>query len=294
MLYQYSDYLFPLLIAIGVGFGLLVIFKKLNKLNLEKKLYLRLIVVMSYAGLAFYLGARFFDDLFHFINGEPWGKGGITFIGGMVSALATFIILFMVFLKPLRRKFFIILNIIVTGIAIGHAFGRVGCFCAGCCYGKVTDSALGVHFPGNYYLDDNLIIKGSASDGYRHLFYDKLAEYPFNEAVSAHNKAMANYYFDQAKAYADATKLLPTQLIEVAFLLFLFSILMLIKSKQFPVYLISYGVYRFFAEYLRYDNRGATSFGISPSQLMSIILIISGISVFIIYILLNKKKQIEG
>ena len=108
MLYQYSDYLFPLLIAVGVAFGLLVIFRKLKKLEIEKKLYLRLIVVMSYSGLAFYLGARFFDDLFHFINGEPWGKGGITFIGGMVSALATFIILFMIFLKPLRRKFFII------------------------------------------------------------------------------------------------------------------------------------------------------------------------------------------
>ena len=33
-------------------------------------------------------------------------------------------------------------------ILIAHAFGRVGCFFAGCCYGKPTDSFLGVQFPG--------------------------------------------------------------------------------------------------------------------------------------------------
>lgn len=32
------------------------------------------------------------------------------------------------------------------GIAIGHAFGRLGCFAAGCCYGKPTDKPWGVVF----------------------------------------------------------------------------------------------------------------------------------------------------
>ena len=31
--------------------------------------------------------------------------------------------------------------------SIGHSLGRVGCFFAGCCYGKPTDSWLGVKFP---------------------------------------------------------------------------------------------------------------------------------------------------
>ena len=29
------------------------------------------------------------------------------------------------------------------GLAIGHAIGRVGCFAAGCCYGKPTHALLG-------------------------------------------------------------------------------------------------------------------------------------------------------
>jgi phosphatidylglycerol---prolipoprotein diacylglyceryl transferase len=32
------------------------------------------------------------------------------------------------------------------GIAIGHAFGRLGCFAAGCCYGKATNLPWGVTF----------------------------------------------------------------------------------------------------------------------------------------------------
>jgi phosphatidylglycerol:prolipoprotein diacylglycerol transferase len=32
------------------------------------------------------------------------------------------------------------------GLAFGHALGRVGCFAAGCCYGKPTDHLWGVTF----------------------------------------------------------------------------------------------------------------------------------------------------
>ena len=32
------------------------------------------------------------------------------------------------------------------GLALGHAIGRVGCFAAGCCWGKPTTSWIGVHF----------------------------------------------------------------------------------------------------------------------------------------------------
>jgi phosphatidylglycerol:prolipoprotein diacylglycerol transferase len=32
------------------------------------------------------------------------------------------------------------------GIALGHAIGRLGCFSAGCCWGKPTTSWIGVHF----------------------------------------------------------------------------------------------------------------------------------------------------
>lgn len=38
------------------------------------------------------------------------------------------------------------LDLMIPSVALAQAFGRVGCFLAGCCYGKETDSWLGVVF----------------------------------------------------------------------------------------------------------------------------------------------------
>lgn len=38
------------------------------------------------------------------------------------------------------------LDLMIPSVALAQAFGRVGCFLAGCCYGKETDSFLGVVF----------------------------------------------------------------------------------------------------------------------------------------------------
>ena len=40
------------------------------------------------------------------------------------------------------------INIIIQGVILTHAFGRVGCYCGGCCYGAPTDAWYGVKFPG--------------------------------------------------------------------------------------------------------------------------------------------------
>lgn len=39
-------------------------------------------------------------------------------------------------------------DIYALGFAFSHAFGRVGCFMSGCCYGTQTDCLFGVTFPG--------------------------------------------------------------------------------------------------------------------------------------------------
>ena len=38
-------------------------------------------------------------------------------------------------------------DLFAPALAIGHAFGRLGCFAAGCCFGKETASRIGVAFP---------------------------------------------------------------------------------------------------------------------------------------------------
>ncbi|MDD7795096.1 prolipoprotein diacylglyceryl transferase [Clostridium sp. 'White wine YQ'] len=42
-----------------------------------------------------------------------------------------------------------IFDLIIPTVALAQGFGRIGCFLAGCCYGKETDLPIGVVFPEN-------------------------------------------------------------------------------------------------------------------------------------------------
>lgn len=83
-------------------------------------------------------------------------------------------------------------------------------------------------------------------------------------------------------------KVYPTQLFEAIFLLIIFAITVTLAFKKnfnynFPIYFISYGIFRFFIEFIRGDHRGSLIDGITPSQFWSIILFILGIiSIFLI------------
>lgn len=58
-------------------------------------------------------------------------KGGFVFYGGFLGgALGLFI-----YTKQFKESFLRYADIFVAVVPLGHAFGRVGCFFAGCCYG---------------------------------------------------------------------------------------------------------------------------------------------------------------
>lgn len=69
--------------------------------------------------------------------------GGSVFYGGAIGGiLGAFLYIKMYGLDPI--KYF---NVVAVAVPLGHAVGRVGCFCAGCCYGAPTHSSWGVSFP---------------------------------------------------------------------------------------------------------------------------------------------------
>ena len=85
-------------------------------------------------------------------------------------------------------------------------------------------------------------------------------------------------YWEGSRAvdlYGYGTPLFPTQILEAIVCLAIFFLLFFkLKENRFFWYCTIYGIYRFFAEFLRGDNRGSTLTFLSPSQLMSIILLI--------------------
>ncbi len=65
-------------------------------------------------------------------------KGGFVFYGGLLGgALGLFI-----YIKQFKLKLEHYVEVYATVVPLGHAFGRIGCFFAGCCYGMEYDGPL--------------------------------------------------------------------------------------------------------------------------------------------------------
>ncbi|MCP5524954.1 MAG: prolipoprotein diacylglyceryl transferase [Verrucomicrobiales bacterium] len=70
-------------------------------------------------------------------------RGGLVFHGGLMAAAATVLIYVRVRKLPLWR----LADALAPSIALGHVFGRLGCFMNGCCYGVACSLPWAVHFP---------------------------------------------------------------------------------------------------------------------------------------------------
>ena len=104
---------------------------------------------MILAGL---IGSRFFYVVFHWpeFAGDLWGvlaywRGGLMFQGGVIAALAVSPI----FIRRYGLDFWPTVDVMAPSLALGQCFGRLGCFAAGCCYGRLTtaDNPVAVIFP---------------------------------------------------------------------------------------------------------------------------------------------------
>lgn len=69
-------------------------------------------------------------------------ESGGTFYGGVLGAVLTLVVYSVVEKMPLVS----VLDTFAAAVPLGHAIGRLGCFAAGCCYGKPTMVPWGVRF----------------------------------------------------------------------------------------------------------------------------------------------------
>ena len=69
-------------------------------------------------------------------------SGGFVFYGGLLGGVASVYF----YCRKYKIPFFEAMDLFAPTIALTHAIGRIGCFLAGCCYGKHTDGPFGVTF----------------------------------------------------------------------------------------------------------------------------------------------------
>ncbi len=72
-----------------------------------------------------------------------FNRGGLVFFGGFVATTIAVIVFSRYSGIGLRN----LGDLVAPCLALGHTIGRLGCFMNGCCFGRRTDSFLGVVFP---------------------------------------------------------------------------------------------------------------------------------------------------
>lgn len=166
-------------------------------------------------------------------------RSGGVFYGGLIGGFLAVVIIVRMYKLP----FWKVADAFAPGVALGQAFGRQGCFSAGCCWGKPTTLPWGVHFTelGHEYTGVP-IVGPDGSDLHLH----------------------------------------PTQLYESFIMFAVFGLLFYLhRKKKFDgqiliAYGIIYSIVRFSIEFIRDDPRGdlfgfTTLTGLSTSQGVSLI-----------------------
>jgi phosphatidylglycerol---prolipoprotein diacylglyceryl transferase len=100
-----------------------------------------LIFIAAYAGGKFFL---FLEDISYYVEHPRrllTGRGFV-FYGSFLFAVPVMLYYFRIKKLPT----YAMLDVMAITTCLVHAFGRIGCFLAGCCYGLPTDSVLGVTF----------------------------------------------------------------------------------------------------------------------------------------------------
>ena len=140
-------YLYGLMIAIGLLAAFIVLFYWGKKKKIEDKF----VDFIFYNGIASIIvgfgAAALFQATYNYIENPEAGfqlGGGITFMGGLVGGVVCFLGIYFIFRKRFKTKLVDTLSMFPCAILIGHAFGRIGCFFAGCCHGVETDAWYGV------------------------------------------------------------------------------------------------------------------------------------------------------
>ncbi len=166
-------------------------------------------------------------------------RSGGVFYGGLIGGFLTVAVMMWRYELP----FWKVADAFAPAVALGQAFGRQGCFAAGCCWGKETHLPWGVHFT------------------------EKGHEYT----------GVPVYGPDGGELF-----LHPTQLYESLTMLAVFGLLVwLHRHKKFDgqvliAYGIIYSIFRFLIEFLRDDPQRGDLFGLfaatglSPSQIISL------------------------
>lgn len=140
-----------LALSLAILLGTLVAIKLARRVGFDADSILDLVIYLVIGGV---VGARLFYvlvyDPSHYLQ-HPWQvfalwNGGMVYYGALIGGLITGTW----FVAKKKLPFWVLADVVAPPLALGYGIVRIGCFLNGCCYGKPTDSFIGVMF---HYID---------------------------------------------------------------------------------------------------------------------------------------------
>lgn len=206
------------LVLIGIIFSLLIGKKIAKKEGLDPNKIIDMaisIIIFSFIGSKIFLIFTDFSYLKSLKNFIWLLRSGGVFFGGLIAGVLTAFY----YLKKYNLPLWKVSDIFGIGIPFAHFFGRIGCFSAGCCWGKPCSLPWGVVFKNEFsgeYMGVPLNVKIHPTQLYEAFFLFFLFLFLFF------------YLYKKRKFY----------------------------GQIFLSYIILYSFFRFFIEFLRDDPRG--------------------------------------
>lgn len=138
--------------SIFLGIGLLIFFYEFNKYSttvpnsVDEINSVRLVVTLAF--IIGFLGGSLFTFFYYF---------DVVTLFRTFSVMPGFLfgaIFFVIILKFLNIDVLKWSNVLIPFWCYAHAWGRIGCFFAGCCFGVETESYLGVKFENDFFKNE--------------------------------------------------------------------------------------------------------------------------------------------
>lgn len=143
---------YGLLVAAGVLLALWLVRRRAIQAGIDPDRAWNLGVYMTLAALAgakVWLIAQFWS--YYAKNpGEIVALSTLQSAGVFYGGLITAVVVAFFYARHAGLTFLPVADVYAAPLALGHAIGRLGCFSAGCCWGRATDVAWGVTFTDAY------------------------------------------------------------------------------------------------------------------------------------------------
>ena len=141
---------YGLMTALGYAAAALYLLPRLKKIGLDQDTFWNILFIAFMGALIgsklLYiivswpqLGATLAEKLTNIVRDFRYG---FVFFGGMIVSVGALVW----YIRKKGLPLFKTADFLIVSLPLGHAFGRIGCFLAGCCYGRPTDMPWGVVF----------------------------------------------------------------------------------------------------------------------------------------------------